>query len=108
MPDAFEDMGLLPLAQHAGALPGFEHAPVDLSRCDVLLISCGLTSKEQALGLSIAEWPAGVRVRITSQMLGWIKANPTRNILLLSSGFADGVCFVMLHHAPTETGEPQA
>jgi hypothetical protein len=100
MRDGFEELGLLPLAHKHGPLEEFKHAPIELADCDVLLISCGLTKHERAVGLRLEDWPAGVRVRILGQMDGYFKAHPGREVRLLSTGVGDGACFMLVHHAP--------
>jgi hypothetical protein len=109
MPDGFEELGLLPLAHKQGPLAGFEHAPVELADCNVLMISCGLTKHERHAGLAVSDWPVGVRVRILSQMDGYFKAHPDREVRLLSTGIAAGTCFILVHHAPKkESGDRSA
>jgi hypothetical protein len=104
MPDGLEELGLLPLAHKHGPLEEMHRAPVELGDCNVLIVSCSLTPNETAGGLVLNDWPAGVRVRVWGQVEGYFKAHPDRVARLVSSGVSEGVCFVMVHHAPKKSG----
>lgn len=75
-----------------------QDAPIDLSGCNVLTISCALLDHEKVESCLPDRWPYEVRSKIEQQLTEWTRAHPDRLVRLLSTGFDNRCCFVMAHH----------
>lgn len=77
----------------------FDRLSIDVRKCDLAEISCGLFAEFETAGLRPETWPAAVRVAVERETEKWIERNPDRVIRLVSYGATAGAVYLALHHA---------
>ncbi len=78
-------------------LPGFAGAQIDVGDCDRVEFCVALHEHERA-GHRVESWPAAVKVQIERAMATWAERNGGRRIVLVSSGIAERMCVLIVHH----------
>ena len=72
---------------------------LDIAECDRLEIVLPLKPGELA-GIRPETWPEEVRALAFRGATDWVDGHRERAVRAISYGVADGVCVLVLHHAP--------